>query len=322
MNFVARTFGFSLTLAYQAREALRNFRQPTVTEKPADPAAPTFLGVEPTNVCNANCVFCGYQYQERPRTTMPFEIFKTAVDQYVALGGGRLSLTPVVGDALIDPELVQKIAYAGQFPEIEPIFLYTNAILLTQEKFEQLVDAGVDAIVISMSSFDQQEYQDIYRTSAYPKVLKNLYAIAASDRFPRCELTISLRTNTLFPQRQPDYQKLAQLGYQFERTKLFDNWSGRIRPDDLPDFMVIRPSKPKTRPCHILYGGPTLLADGKMTACGCRDLNGDSELGLGNIKDVPLGQPWQDGTMAALRQRFLDGDPPDLCRDCRHYVPM
>ena len=322
MNFAARTVGLGLTLAYRTREWLRHRRQPPRTGAPAAPPAPTFLGIEPTNICNANCVFCGYQYQERPKTTMSFEAFKTVIDQYAALGGGRLSLTPMVGDALIDPQLVDKITYASQFPQLRPIFLYTNAILLTREKFEQLVDAGVESLAISMTSFDGEEYRRIYRSPAYPKILQHLYAIAESDRFPRCEITINLRTTKFLPTRQPDYRRLARLGYKFERTTFFDNWSNRIRPEDLPAFMYVRPQRAKTRPCHILYGGPTLLANGTLTACGCRDLIGDSELVLGHISEVSLGQAWQEGKMEALRQRFLDGDPPDVCRDCRHYVPI
>ena len=34
---------------------------------------------------------------------MSFEVFKKAVDEWAALGGQSLDLTPVVGDPLVDP---------------------------------------------------------------------------------------------------------------------------------------------------------------------------------------------------------------------------
>ena len=48
--------------------------------------------------------------------------------------------------------------------------------------------------------------------------------------------------------------------------------------------MFLRPeSKSKKIPCRMLYGGPFVLASGAVTACGCRDLEGNSELALGHI---------------------------------------
>jgi MoaA/NifB/PqqE/SkfB family radical SAM enzyme len=322
MNLISQSSGVLLSVLYRFKEWKRNLQRQQLKSLPNVPESPTFLGIEPTNICNANCVFCAYQYQERPRNFMSFETFKSALDQYIELGGGRLCLTPVVGDALIDPNLVEKVAYASQFSEITQIYLYTNAILLSRKKFEELIDAGVQEVVISMTSFNESEYQKIYRNSAYPKILKNLYEIAESDRFSKSQVTISFRSNNWFPQFQTDYKCLQNLGYKFERANLFDTWSGRIQQKDLPEFMFLRPLPQKTRPCHILYGGPTILADGTITACGCRDVNGNSELVLGNIQEMTLEQSWIDGKMDKLRQRFMEGNFPDVCQDCRHYLPM
>ncbi len=49
---------------------------------------PFELHLELTNLCNANCVFCPYQFQERPKQFMPDTIFLKAVGDYVAVGGG------------------------------------------------------------------------------------------------------------------------------------------------------------------------------------------------------------------------------------------
>ena len=35
--------------------------------------APTDVNIEPSNPCNAHCVSCGYQYQERPHADLPLE---------------------------------------------------------------------------------------------------------------------------------------------------------------------------------------------------------------------------------------------------------
>jgi hypothetical protein len=69
----------------------------------------------------------------------------------------------------------------------------------------------------------------------------------------------------------------------------------------------------------MLYRGPQVLADGRMTACGCRDLEGDSDLALGSVLERTIDAAWKDGTMEGLRRRFVVGDLPDICSRCSHY---
>jgi len=288
------------------------------------PARPPELTIEVTNICNANCVFCGYQFQERVKGVMPFELLKMIVDQYVALGGGMIEFTPVVGDALVDKNLEQKIRYARSHSQIHRASFITNAILLTRERFEALAEAGATHIGISISGINRAEYERVYRVARFETVIHNLTAIAASPAFAKVKFTIGIRSDRPMKWRKDVVlQQLRSLGYtNVANTSWFDSWSGRIRNEDLPGGMFVRPSRRKTSPCWQLYNSTTVLADGRMTACGCRDLNGDSELALGNIREQMLDAPWKDGRMEALRQRFRDGNPPDICRDCQHYSPV
>ena len=49
---------------------------------------PFELHLELTNLCNANCIFCPYQFQERPKQFMSDEVFFKAVNDFVAIQGG------------------------------------------------------------------------------------------------------------------------------------------------------------------------------------------------------------------------------------------
>ena len=290
---------------------------------PARLARSRELTVEVTNICNANCVFCGYQFQERPTAVMSLGLFRQIVDQYAAIGGGMIELTPVVGDPLVDKGLEEKVGYARSVPEIGRLSFVTNGILLRRARFEALAAAGVTHITISISGLDPKEYERVYRSTAYRTVIDNLVDIAASPQFGRIEFALGIRSDTWFAwRRSPDLARLKRLGYTRVGSMLFlDNWSGRIATAALPGAFLVRPPRGKKDPCWMLYNSTTVLADGRMTACGCRDLNGTSELALGSIQDQRLDAPWIDGRMEALRQRFRDGAPPDVCRDCRHYLP-
>ena len=57
---------------------------------------PYELHLELTNLCNANCVFCPYQFQTRDVAFMSDDVFEKAVRDFVGSGGGSVGLTPVV----------------------------------------------------------------------------------------------------------------------------------------------------------------------------------------------------------------------------------
>src|SRR4051794_11483518 len=82
---------------------------------------PPSLNLEFTNLCNANCTFCGYQHQERAKQTMTDEVFAKALSDYAQLGGGDVYLTPIVGDALIDKKFLDRVRALRAEPSVREI---------------------------------------------------------------------------------------------------------------------------------------------------------------------------------------------------------
>ena len=128
---------------------------------------PFELHLELTNLCNANCIFCPYQVQQRPKEFMSDEVFHKAVEDFVSIQGGSVGLTPIVGDALIDPKFLERVRFLRSLPGIDRIFLTTNAILLDRFGIENVLTSGLTSINISTASFDEENYKKIYRSSAY-----------------------------------------------------------------------------------------------------------------------------------------------------------
>jgi Radical SAM superfamily len=88
----------------------RRFRRRAVWERlQALRRIPRALHIEGTNICNAKCVFCAYPQMERPKQTMPMDEFRRIVDEYVAMGGRHVSLTPIVGDPFVDPHFLSRL---------------------------------------------------------------------------------------------------------------------------------------------------------------------------------------------------------------------
>ncbi len=104
----------------------------------------SYLVTGVTNICNAKCTFCAYPKVVANKTlqtgVMSFEVFRKAIDEWAALGGQSLDLTPVVGDPLVDPGLLDKVDYAVNKAGLKDVYLTTNAILINKkETYKKLI---------------------------------------------------------------------------------------------------------------------------------------------------------------------------------------
>src|SRR6266851_490694 len=91
---------YAKRIVEDARSVLHSGRDWTFREQ----APPETLFLETTNICNADCVFCAYQYQDRFRSgkgVMADEIFEKALADYIAFTSGpaerHVNFTPLTG---------------------------------------------------------------------------------------------------------------------------------------------------------------------------------------------------------------------------------
>jgi len=288
------------------------------------------LRIETCNICNANCIFCAYQYQKRKKRIMSEEMFNKLIDDYNVMGGGNLGLTPVAGDPLIDPLLLSRIRYARQFPYIKTISTITNCIDLHEVGIKDLLTSGLNSIFVSTSGFDLELHEKIYRSKKADKMKRNLIDLLTINRElgNPCEIKIGLRTCQSLKEvmSDKDFIEIVKLSNGIDINYYFEDWSGAIRSSDLLKGMKIRPLSllilRRKAPCWMLYGELAVLSDGTVAMCGCQELEGDSDLVLGNIMDSSLMDLYRSEQANMIRKNWLNGSKiPDICRSCLNYNP-
>src|ERR1700722_1090268 len=203
-----------------------------------------------TNICNAKCTFCAYPKVVANKTletgVMSFEVFKKAVDEWAALGGQSLDLTPVVGDPLVDPGILDKVSYAVNQAGLKDVYLTTNAILINRnEAYKKLVDLGIAAIYISTQGASREVYEKIYGVKRYDEAMSGVRNLMEYNRSKGEPVRIVVRfRNHEKPSEiihSPDFKKNIQ-PYLSERVRInftvdFDNWGGTIKPEDMSGSM-------------------------------------------------------------------------------------
>jgi len=285
--------------------------------------------IETTNICNADCIFCAYQFQTRPTGVMSKELFQKIVDEYCELGGGELGLTPTVGDPLVDKNLVARIRYARSKPAIHGIGMYSNMISLDRVGLQELLHSGVSSIMVSTSGFDEQMYRRVYRSQMYRQMLHNVTAFAIANNAAgrpvdfRIDMRVDRSADEVF--HFPDHLEVARvvgaenIGIKFR----YDNWAGFITPDQLSGNMRLRDAgkSRKNSPCSQLYLGPMIFWDGRVGGCGCRDVNA-AELIIGDVKREHLGAIWHGEEIRKLRDEFVTDRIKPICASCTHYTSV
>lgn len=134
----------------------------------------TFAQIEPTTRCNFTCGFCaGRSMEQRDLDWAAFRAFLIAHPglRHVELQGE--------GEPLLHPRFFDMLA-ACRARGIR-VSLITNGSLLSAERADRLLDAGVGSIHVSIESADPQQFQAI-RGGKFQKVRDGLALLIARRR--------------------------------------------------------------------------------------------------------------------------------------------
>jgi radical SAM protein with 4Fe4S-binding SPASM domain len=289
----------------------------------------TFInfGVETTNLCNANCSFCGYRFMQRPKVDMPLDLYEKELREYAASGGGNINFTPTVGDPLVDKAIVTRIEMARAQPEIQDIFLYTNAILLDRFGYDAILQSGLTRLAISTFIGSREGYERYYGNDKYGKVVENIIEAARRNRElgnpVRISLHLRVEGDRSSWEETETYQTIAALigEANIDYLEVYDAWGGRIKKEDVPegtslDEPIALSEKIKS-PCFEMYRRLHILADGNVGACVCVDL--ESEIKVGNVKEQTLDEIWRGQRLRDYRSNWTQGNLPEVCKSCTRY---
>jgi radical SAM protein with 4Fe4S-binding SPASM domain len=287
---------------------------------------PLILQIETTNVCNAKCVFCAYPNMQRKRGVMAPAMFAQIIDEYAAMGGGPVSLTPLVGDALIDPHFMGRLGVLSDSPRISQISMTTNGIAFERYSDEEIqrILTVCDCIQISVGGLDAQTYRVLYGVDKFPKVLEAVSRVlklrkAVADP---SHINLAFRTNDwLFELRfRRQLEEFRRHGAYVSHIWTYANYSGLVQSDKSLKMEVIAGTMEKCQQCVYAAIHMAIGWDGRITACGCVDFEG-RDLRIGQVGEESLSEVWSGEKRRAILNAFASGKLPQICRDCSAYQP-
>ena len=287
-------------------------------------AWPHALYIEGTNICNARCAFCAYPQMERPKVTMAMEVFRKAIDEYLRLGPAEIDLTPIVGDPFADKYLFERLDDLAARPEVKRFHFYTNAVLIKTEQLDRLMGYGERFwIFCSLGGFDREVYHRVMGIDKFEEAVSAIRALIEAKIRTGSPMRINVNLRVPLGSEKGEFwdylrRRRDEGVITIAGVSAYDNWGGKITESDLRQAgLVPLPPPVHDGPCRRLLTGPVILADGRVNACCCRDV--EATLIIGDIKEKSLGDILSGPELKELLVRHEKNDFPEICKTCTKY---
>lgn len=254
------------------------------------------------------------------------ELYEKALKGYNSMGGGPFTLTPVVGDVLLDPYLLERLEKVSSFPSITDVSFTTNLIAhekLSNDEWSEVLKR-IHYLQVSLGGYDAATYKDMFRVDAFNTVREGLQRLAAikKENGYQTRLTVALRAPNVSSLLQHESTNLLRkIGYNhISGISVFGNWCGDVTAEDLPLNTEIS-TRNQTQDCCVMPAMfMAVLSNGKVTGCSCVDHEGLLE--IGDLHKNSLNEIWLGAKRKALCRSFEGGAQNKICSDCCSYSSL
>jgi radical SAM protein with 4Fe4S-binding SPASM domain len=285
---------------------------------------PAVVQVQTINRCNASCRMCPY-----PNTwaLMPRDVMEDALYSKIAAecaGAAELhDFVPMAqNEPLLDPKLADRIAeFKAQAQPHQMVELVTNGSALTPQRFEQLSDAGLDLLTISVNANSEATYQKVMgglkwarlldlletlrqkgsaQTNIYLRYVvqrENVHEAGAFARRWRRHFNLMLYDVNNRAGAVSDYAQVATVKHAL--TRRLRRWLG-------PRLFKV---------CPYLFSIMAVMQNGDVLLCG-NDWQ-EREV-VGNVRAASLRAIYNSPRMNEVRELMRQGRYDEIapCRNC------
>lgn len=256
---------------------------------------------------------------------MDIEIFRKIIDK---LSPDLIYLTLYFqGEPMLNPHFSEMVKVARS----SNIFVSTstNGHFLNEKNVNEIIQSGLNHLIISVDGFDQQTYEKYRVNGDLPTVIEGINRLVAAkkalhSKSPFIELQfLVMRHNEHQMQQMQEFAKLSgvdKLAFKTAQVYNFDAEStiiptlkSKSRYRQTSDGSWVMAKKIRNR-CHRVWSSLVVTWDGNVVPC-CYDKNADHL--TGNLLDESLDQIWKNQYYTTFRRQVLQKRSEiDICRNC------
>ena len=218
-----------------------------------------YLRISVTDKCNYRCVYCmppeGIELKPREQI-LSYESIRDIVKVAAEMGIWKIRLTG--GEPMVRRDLEVLVRMISEVPGVRELAMTTNGSLLTPGRAEELKEAGLDRVNISLDTLSPERFREITGCGNLEDVLAGMDAAVAAGLTPiKINMVITEKTTREEVNQMREYCR--RKGFTLQKIKEFSLYGGKDG-DNIP-FSFERP-----QPC-TLCNKIRLTADGFFKPC-------------------------------------------------------
>ena len=288
---------------------------------------PFSLSVEPTNICNLNCLQCptGQQTLTRETGTLNIETYEKIIYQ------NKNNLISLILYFQGEPFITDKIYDFINIVSKNKIYTITstNGHYLDKENCEKIVKSGLNKLIISLDGTSQEKYV-IYRQGGdFIKVINGIKNIVDAKKQHNSKLPIIELQFLVFKHNQHQINDFKTLSkklkvdkFKLKTAQIYNLDSdvdliptikkySRYKKDENGKYKI--KSKLKNR-CYRMWTSSVLTWNGNVVPC-CFDK--DANYNMGNINKMYFKQIWKNNDYNKFRNAIKNNRAKiNICRNC------
>ena len=283
---------------------------------------PEVMAIESTNYCNIKCIMCPRgepDLMRRPLGHMSNALLERIIDQAAFFEDP--TWLHWFGEPLMNPHIFDHIEIAKR--RINNLGISTNATLLRPQAQINLLNSGLDTIIIAIDGATKEVYENVRKSDRFEfeQVRTNAEQFLALRRERGQKKPFVILSIIAMDLTSPDLNAFrdhwASRGADQVIFKPYANWGGQYS-DVIDDLGAIKPRassvSPRAHPCKLMWKSLVVAWDGKVIPC-CYDY--DTKMVMGDLTNQTIEEIWNGPSYVALRQAELEGrNNSALCANC------
>jgi MoaA/NifB/PqqE/SkfB family radical SAM enzyme len=296
-------------------KGLRDRCRQTATPDFVPPLFPAQVQIQTLAGCNASCIMCAMSsplIRRMQKGAMDDEEFETLIAECAVHDECEEIALYLQNEPLLDRRLGERIKRVKEVSGGRlRARIVTNGSLLREARIIELLDAGIDAIGVSLNAFTSNTYSRVMGGLNYQTTLENIETLL--KRAP-ASLLVSI---TFIVVRENECEVSDAIKYWSDRGVLCGAYGVNTHGGALENFDALRPSDAPVRPkeCYLPMESIGILANGQFILC-CADWKRES-MSRSPPSSSKISDVWHSSDVAAFRRNAIAGDfTHSMCRNC------
>ena len=278
---------------------------------------PKSIFIEPTGICNLNCIFCAHRFR-RNKGTMENDFFKDVCEQVINIGIPKIDISPFTGEIFTDPLILEKMEILEK-SDIKKWSFFTNLTLLDEDTLKEISKfKKLESISISINGEGLKSFK--FLTGGTACLFNNILTILESIFLLKSyQIHIYLKLLNLNYKRYWYEKDLTVLIYKNSNkidyiTQQFeiDDWDSHIDKVKLGSTLSINNSVDVNQRCRVLDHKNIVYWNGDFHLCGCRDNIGKTL--VYNLKHFSLVDIYKSDKLNQIKNSWKE-----ICVNCGHF---